>query len=96
MALLMPMMLSAREATVTSPNGKLQVEINDHDGRATYAVTLEGNRMVQPSTLGLKTDFADFTQGLTITSTKTTQVDKSYTMRQVKQSQMHFFTECGM
>jgi len=89
-ALLMPLMLSAREVTVTSPNGKLLVEINDQNGRATYAVTLDGQQMVRPSALGLKTDFADLTQGLKITNTKTSQVDRTYEMRQVKQSKMHY------
>ena len=89
-ALMMPLMLSAREATVTSPNGKLTVEINDQNGCATYAVTLDGQQMVLPSALGLKTDFADFTQGLKILNTKATPVDRSYEMRQVKQSKMHY------
>ena len=76
----------AREATVTSPNGKLVVTINDEGQQATYAVTLDGHQMLLPSALGFKANFGDFTQKLTITGTKTTHADRTYEMRQVKQS----------
>ena len=92
MALLLmaPMAAFAREATVTSPDGKLQVTINDNDGRATYAVTLDGRPMLLPSALGFKADFGDFTQGLKITNTTASQTDRCYEMRQVKKSHIHY------
>ena len=92
MALLLmaPMAVLAREATVTSPDGKLQVTINDNDGRATYAVTLDGQPMLLPSSLGFKADFGDFTQGLKITNTTASQTDRCYEMRQVKKSHIHY------
>ena len=80
----------AREASITSPNGKLTVTINDEGGKARYAVSLEGKQMLMPSDLGFKANFGDFTQGLKIVSTKAEQVDKCYEMRQVKQSHMHY------
>ena len=88
--MLTPMTVLAREATVTSPDGKLQVTINDNGGRATYAITLEGQPMLLPSALGFKADFGDFTQGLKITDTKAEQIDRCYEMRQVKQSHIHY------
>ena len=88
--MLTPMAVMAREATVTSPDGKLQVTINDNGGRATYAVTLDGQPMLLPSALGFKADFGDFTQGLKITNTKAGQIDRCYEMRQVKQSHIHY------
>ena len=88
--MLAPITALAREATVTSPDGKLQVTINDEGGRATYAVTLQGQPMLLPSTLGFKADFGDFTQGLKITNTKAEQIDRCYEMRQVKQSHIHY------
>ena len=93
MALLLPMAVVAREATVTSPNGKLVVTINDEGQQATYAVTLDGRQMLLPSALGFKADFGDFTQKLTITNTKTAHADRTYEMRQVKQSKMHYVAE---
>ena len=93
MALLLPTAVVAREATVTSPNGKLVVTINDEGQQATYAVTLDGHQMLLPSALGFKANFGDFTQKLTITGTKTAHADRTYEMRQVKQSKMHYVAE---
>lgn len=86
---LLPLMMTAREATVSSPNGKLVVKINDEAGVLRYSVTLDQQQMLLPSALGFKANFADFTQGLTITDAKEGISDKSYEMRQVKQSKIH-------
>ena len=86
----LPLAMMAREATITSPNGKLAVTINDEGGRPTYAISLEGQQMLQPSALGFKADFGDFTQGLSITATKTGTAEEEYEMRQAKQSKIHF------
>ena len=93
LALMLPMMASAREVTIASPNGKLVVTVNDEGGKATYAVALNGQQLLLPSALGFKADMGDFTQGLKITNTKSAHVDRSYEMRQVKQSKMHYVAE---
>ena len=93
LALMLPMMASAREVTIASPNGKLVVTVSDEGGKATYAVALNGKQMLLPSALGFKTDMGDFTKELKITNTKSAHVDRSYEMRQVKQSQMHYVAE---
>ncbi|MCR4915774.1 MAG: glycoside hydrolase family 97 protein [Prevotella sp.] len=90
LAFITPSLGMAREASITSPNGKLTVTINDDGGKTRYAVSLEGKQMLMPSDLGFKANFGDFTQGLKIVSTKAEQVDKCYEMRQVKQSHMHY------
>ncbi len=81
---------SAKETTISSPNGKLSVAINDNGGKATYAVTLDGKQVMLPAALGFKADFGDFTKGLVMKEAQDKQIDKSYTMRQVKRSQMHY------
>ena len=93
LALMLPMMASAREVTIASPNGKLVVTVNDEGGKATYAVALNGKQMLLPSALGFKADMGDFTKELKITNTTSAHVDRSYEMRQVKQSQMHYVAE---
>jgi len=80
----------AREAIVSSPNGKLAVAIADNGGQATYSVSLEGTPVVLPSALGFKADFGDFTKGLKIVNTSASQTDREYDMRQVKQSHFHY------
>ncbi|UKK54983.1 glycoside hydrolase family 97 protein [Prevotella sp. E2-28] len=89
----LPLTASAREVTIASPNGKLVVTVSDEGDKATYAVSLNGRQMILPSVLGFKADFGDFTQGLKITNTKSAHVDRSYEMRQVKQSKMHYVAE---
>ena len=87
---LLPLGIMAREANIASPDGKLIVNINDNGGMPTYTITLEGQQMMLPSTLGFKANFGDFTQGLKIVNTTAEHIDKHYEMRQVKQSQFHF------
>ena len=87
---LLPLTAFANEASVTSPNGKLTVTINDRGGRATYAVTLDGQSVLLPSALGFKADFGDFTQGLTMGEVKTGNQKNTYQMRQVKQSAISY------
>ena len=93
LALMLPVMASAREVNIASPNGQLVVTVSDQGGKATYAVTFNGREMLLPSALGFKADMGDFTQGLTIKNTATAHVDRTYTMRQVKQSRMHYVAE---
>ena len=88
--LVLPFTAMSREATMASPNGKLVVTVSDEGGRPTYAVTLEGQPMLLPSALGFKADFGDFTDGLKMTETKASQVDKCYEMRQAKQHHIHY------
>ena len=90
MLALLPLTLSAREASVASPNGQLVVTVNDDGGQPTYAVTLGGQPMLLPSALGFKADFGDFTSGLRITNTTASQVDRQYDMPQVKQRHFHY------
>ena len=93
LALMLPMVASAREVTIASPNGKLVVTVNDEGGKATYFVALNGQQLLLPSALGFKADMGDFTQGLKITNTKSARVNRTYEMRQVKQSKMHYVAE---
>jgi len=86
----LPYNAMAREVTVASPNGSIVVTVNDDGGRASYAVSLNGQAVIMPSALGFKADFGDFTEGLSIVDTKAERIDKRYEMRQAKQSKIHF------
>ncbi|MBQ9646393.1 MAG: glycoside hydrolase family 97 catalytic domain-containing protein [Prevotella sp.] len=88
--MLLPIAAMAREATVASPNGKLVVAVSDHDGLPTYSITLDEQQMLLPSALGLKADFADFTRQMKITATNAQPIDRTYEMRQTKQSHVRY------
>ena len=58
--------LHADNLSVTSPNGQLVVTVSETDGNITYAATLNGQPVITPSALGLKTNIANFTENLSI------------------------------
>ena len=76
----------AGDVTVSSPDNKLQVKMSDAGGRLYYTVTLDGQEVIQPSALGLKTSIGDLTKGLSIVDSKTGVIDEHYTMRGTKAS----------
>ena len=76
----------AGDVTVSSPDGQLQVTINDAGGRLYYAATLNGQKMLEPSALGLKTSIGDFTKDLTIIDSQQQAIAEHYTMRGTKAS----------
>ena len=90
MTVLLSVSLSAREVTVSSPNGQLVITVSDAGNHATYSVTLNGQPALLPSALGFKANIGDFTQGLTITDSKTATAEEQYEMRQVKQSAISY------
>ena len=84
------MCLSAQEASVTSPDGKLKVTISNDRHAACYEVSYDGKTVVEPSVLGLKTNIGDFTDRLTMGSTHEKIVENDYEMDRVKASRIHY------
>jgi hypothetical protein len=93
LSLLSLMVMSVSQASdvdVTSPDGRLVVNISCDGGRAMYAVTYDGQQMLAPSALGLKTSIGDFTRGLTLKDTKNDAVDSQYKMQGTKAAAAHY------
>ena len=84
--LLVACFCKAGDVVVTSPDGKMQVKVSDAGGRLYYSVTYDGQDMLLPSALGLKTSMGDLTRDLSITASKTAVVNEQYTMRGTKAS----------
>ncbi len=76
----------AGDVSVSSPSDKLKVTVSDAGGRLYYTVALDGQEVLQPSALGLKTSVGDFTRDLSIVDSKTGAVDETYQMRGTKAS----------
>lgn len=89
-SLLAPLVLLAAlpawgaERAVTSPDGRLVVTVADEGGRPTYRVDYGGRPMLLASALGLKTNYADFTQGLTMGEIVEGSVQTRYSMTRTK------------
>lgn len=83
--------LSAQQAIVKGPDGKLQVEINCTDeGHASYNVSYDGKQLLESSPLGLQTNVADFSSQLKLTSTQTRHIDTTYVQSRIKTSHIHY------
>ncbi|MCQ2219968.1 MAG: glycoside hydrolase family 97 protein [Prevotella sp.] len=88
-ALLPAALASAQE--ITSPDGKLKVNVSADNGRAYYSVVLENDTVIRKSPLGMKTDMGDFTQNIKLAScTESRAVSESYTLPHVKKANISY------
>lgn len=79
---------AATQKTISSPDGRLVVVVSDEGGKPSYEVTYDGKAMLQRSALGLKTDYADFTRGLTMTVKGERDEHTRYTLTRSKVSEV--------
>jgi len=76
----------ANNYTVTSPDGKLAVNVECKEGKAFYTVDYNGKQMLTPSALGLVANYGDFSQGLTMGALKGEKKHLAYDMNRTKKS----------
>ncbi len=81
----------AQNVSVSSPDGKLKVDVACADGgKATYSVVYNGKQMLEASPLGMQTNIGDFTKGLTLKEHKQNKIDKKYKQDRIKVSEIHY------
>ncbi|MBE6287067.1 MAG: glycoside hydrolase family 97 protein [Mediterranea massiliensis] len=81
----------AQNVSVSSPDGKLKVDVACADGgKATYSVLYNGKQMLEASPLGMQTNIGDFTKGLTLKEHKQNKIDKKYKQDRIKVSEIHY------
>ena len=86
---LMP--LSAENVKVSSPDGKLQVQVmTPRNGRVYYSVIYNGKKMLEESPLGLNVNYADFTKELRLIGQESKAIDKTYRQDRIKQSEIRY------
>lgn len=78
------------ESVFCSPDGKLKVTVSNTNGQAAYQVSQEDVVCIASSPLGVKTNFADLTQGLVMKDCKTSKVTDNYTLNTIKQSHVSY------
>ena len=78
--------VQANNYTVTSPDGKLAVNVECKDGKAFYTVDYNGKQMLAPSALGLVANYGDFSKELTMGSLKSEKKHLAYKMTRIKKS----------
>ena len=80
----------ADDVRVSSPDGNLVVTVSDAGGRLYYSVKLDGQQVLEPSALGLKTSFGDITRDLKIVESTQETVNTTYQMRGTKASSANY------
>jgi hypothetical protein len=83
--------VQAQQAVVTSPDGKLTVNLAVNNGTPTYSVSYKGKLFLEPSPIGLKTNVGDFSTGLELKEKQIqNKIDESYELPNIKQSKVHY------
>ena len=70
---------------ITSPDGRMTVTVSDEGGSPRYQVSLDGEVFIQPSALGVKMNFDDLTQGLTLKACDVARYEDEYSLKTSKQ-----------
>ena len=82
----LPLSAWAGDVIISSPDSSLQVTVSDAGGRLYYSASLNGQEMLLPSALGLKTSIGDLTRELSIVNSQLSIVSNAYQMRGTKAS----------
>lgn len=81
---------NAEEKTFTSPDGQVQVIINDANGTPNYSVKYASSEFLKSSPLGLHTNIGDYSKNLSMTAFDTKKVEDHYDLRNIKQSHVDY------
>ncbi len=83
-------LLAIDDTTVSSPDGRLNVEVSCKRGVSSYTITYDGLQALIPSRLGFTTNEFDFVKDLELIDTETSTIDETYELNRSKQSSVHY------
>jgi len=81
---LFPFFLKAQ--TIVSPDGNLRLSLFEEDGKLSYSANYQGKEFLKKSSLGVKTDFGDFSKNLSVEPLEVDTVSFDYTSKVLKKS----------
>lgn len=79
----------AQPVRVASPDGKVAVTISEDCGCPYYTVDYDGRTVMPRSSLGFKANIGDFSQKMTLRSSHSGVIDRTYEMTRTKASRVH-------
>jgi len=82
--------LSSENIKISSPDNKLQADINLENGELTYSVRYKERIILEDSPLGLITNVSDFSRNLILVETNETTIQYSYQEPKIKQSRVDY------
>lgn len=80
----------AQVAEISSPDGKLKLNVFAENGKALYNLSFQGKIMLEKSPLGLITNESDFSENLKFADSKKDKISKNYTNEKIKKSQVSY------
>ena len=80
----------ATEKSFQSPDGRMSVTVNDEGGVPAYQVVLDGTTFIERSPLGVKMNFGDLSQGLTLKDCQISTVKDEYSLKTIKKSRVSY------
>ena len=82
---------AANAQSIQSPDGKVTVTLElAEGGKPCYKVNYQGLEVLNNSALGVVTNIGDFTQGLEVKEVVQNKVNKTYDLRNIKQSHIDY------
>lgn len=93
---LLPAVVASGQQVITSPNGKTQVTVFVENGKPFYSLVYENEIFLEKSPLGMNTNIGDFTNGLAMGEVKTTSINKSYSLPNIKKSNVAYSATEGV
>lgn len=88
--LCLPLAAWAQDATVSSPDNRLRVDVAVKEGKPVYGVTYQSATILEDSPLGFVANVGDFTRGLTFAGAERKTLDETYRLDRIKQSEVHY------
>lgn len=82
--------LFSQDMQVSSPDGKLKVEISLNNGKLFYQVSLQGKEMLQNSPLGLRGNGVDLSSGLISKEKRARSINETYSEPKIKKSSVRY------
>ena len=81
--------MSAQQASVSGPDGKLKVDFDIVSGKPVYSVTYDGAQVLDQSPLGFVADNGDYTSGIEYVGAENNKFNFDYEMNRSKCSKIH-------
>ncbi|HYF68211.1 MAG TPA: glycoside hydrolase family 97 catalytic domain-containing protein [Ohtaekwangia sp.] len=88
--MIIPTLLQAQNAEMSSPDKKLLVKVFVTEGKAFYNVDYNNEIILEQSPLGLATNLVDFTNGLVWEGIEQNSIDQWYTQEKIKKEKIHY------
>ncbi|MDE7438582.1 MAG: glycoside hydrolase family 97 catalytic domain-containing protein [Muribaculaceae bacterium] len=79
-----------KDASVSSPDGKVRIDVSINNGEPSYSVFYNGKEMLKNSPLGIVADYGDFSKNLKMIARHDNEMHRDYSNDRIKKSTVNF------